>query len=124
VLAINIADTERLDPESRQKFFAGRLHDKFIDMRFDRAKDGDEAAVAFKCDLLTACIICDMIRSRDREMGDNPTRLYLKRTSWSRVPNNVVLTVMINGKCRFNPDFFPVKVDLGSLKPPTPLTRR
>lgn len=116
-LAVNLYDLDRLDPETKRKFFAGRLDTKHVDMRFDRAKDGDEAAVLLTCDLLTAATICDMLRSRDREMDDSPTRLYLKREAWSRLPSYVVLTIVKDGKVKLNPKVFPTEVNPADIVP-------
>ena len=109
-LAINLFDLhDRVPVVMRQKLLAGRLDLKrHIDMRFDRAKEADEAAVVFVCPLLEAAIICDWIRSNDRASGDYPTRLYIKRkVSWTRIPSYVILTeVGDDGKCRLNPEEF------------------
>lgn len=109
-LAVNLFDLhDRVPIVMRQKLMAGRLDlTRHIDMRFDRAKEADEAAVAFSCPLLEAAIICDWLRSNDRSVGDYPTRLYINRkVSWTRIPSYIVLTeVMDDGKCRLNPEVF------------------
>lgn len=122
-LAINVFDLDRIDPDFRRKILAERLDlTHHIDMRFDRIKEADEAAVEFTCDLLTAAIICDILRSHDREVGDFPTRLYLKRESWSRIPSRVVLTVTEHGKVKLNPKLFPTEVRPSELVPPPTTT--
>lgn len=120
-LACNVFDLDKVDPSVREKLkLSDKISRQTVDMRFDRVKESDEAAVVFNCDLLTAALICDILRSHDREMGDSPTRLYLKRKSWSRIPSYVVLTVVVNGHTELNPEVFPTAVPLVDLVPLPP----
>lgn len=107
-LALNIHDAERMDPEMRVKMLKGRVDlGRVVDMRFDRTPEAKEAAVVFTCDLLSAAIIIDLLRSHDREAGDFATRAYIKKNAWGRIPSNVVLTIK-NGdqKTSLNPEIF------------------
>lgn len=65
-------------------------------------------AVEFNCTLLVAATICDMIRSRDREYGHTPSRLYIMRdTAWSRLPMDTVFTVRQEEILLLSPEIFP-----------------
>ncbi len=120
-LAINLYDLDRIAPTLRTKLFSGRLDlSKPLSTAWDRTNIKEEVAVLFTCDLLTAAIICDTVRSHDRKAGDFPTRLYLKRKSWARIPSGVVLTALTEeNKCVLNPKVF--SLEMGKLGQ-TPLT--
>lgn len=106
-LAVSLADLDRIDPSIRGSLLAGKLDlTKAIRVGQDRMED--VPAVVFSCDLLTAATVCDILRSHDRKVGDPPTGIYInKATSWSRVINSTVLTVLVDGKARLNPAVFP-----------------
>jgi len=114
-LAINLDDLDRIPPELRSKMLANR-----IDLR-EAIRFGDEVGVAFCCDLLPAAVICDKVRSDDSSVGDYPTRLYLKRSGWTKVHPTAVLTVIVSGRVALNPEIFGGdKVSLGA---PPPMKR-
>lgn len=105
-LAIALPDLDRVSSEMRAKLLAGRLDLTQI-IRVGQDRMEDVPAVVMTCDLLTAATICDILRSNDRQVGDPPTGLYLlKSTSWSRITNNTVLTVIVDGKVALNPVVF------------------
>lgn len=104
-LAINLYDLDRLLPFVRETLLGGKLDLKGGAIWVDRSRP-DETAVAFACSLETAGAICDVIRSHDREAGDYPTRVYVFRRSWTKLPTDAVLTVMADGKCLTNPAVF------------------
>lgn len=117
-LAVNIYDLDRVNPTLRASLVAPRLDlTKPVDMSWDRKSD-DETAVAFSCDLLSAAIICDTLRSHDRAAGDSPTRIYLFKKSWTRVASHVVLTEMVDRVCQLSPDVFVVEVKAAPVAAP------
>lgn len=117
-LAINVFCLDRIDPVIRANLLKDKLDlTKPIRTDWDRKDAKDEVALVFKCDLLTAATVCDVIRAEDKKAGDFPTRLYLLRKEWSRIPSYVVLTVMKNDKVVLNPKIFPTVVQLAPLKP-------
>lgn len=90
-IAISLEDTsDRMTDEMRQRLLAGRLElQKWIRL------GNMEAAAQFTCDLLTAATVCDIVRSHDREVGDEPTRVYVRRgTAWNRLAAAAVLTTV------------------------------
>lgn len=109
-LAVNLSDLERLSQEI------------WIELRLRALLDPDkrnlvtfqeerEAAVRFKCDLLTAACICDTLREHDRRCKDYPTRVYIQRVSaWERIPGDALLTLMVDRQPRLNPKLFKVRV--------------
>lgn len=116
-LAVALTDLDRVPPEVRTHLLAGRL-DLSQAIRVGQDRMEDVPAVVFSCDLLTAAIVCDMLRSNDRKVGDAPTGLYInKNQSWSRITNNTVLTVVINGKAKLNPKVFPSDAMVGTPPP-------
>ena len=114
-LAINLFDLDRLHSHLRSKI-AGMLKVAPIDVSYDR-KNSTECALEFSCDLLAAAMLCDVLRSHDREAGDSPIRLYLRKSeAWTRVPEGAVLTMKIAGRYQLNPAIFS-----GEAEPPTPV---
>jgi hypothetical protein len=104
-LGINIFDIDRIDSVMREMM---RLTEKIdrTPIRFDPSRM-DEGGVAFSCSLLDAACLCDVIRSHDRRAGDFPTRVYVFRKAWSKLPSHAVLTrVREDGKCVLNPEWF------------------
>ncbi len=109
-LALNIFDIGRIDKTMREILLLDKL-DFSAHIWVDKER-GDEAAVAFSCDLLTAACICDTIRSHDRSVKDYPTRVYLKKVvAWNKLPGAAVLTVVKNEKVQLNPEFFMVRYE-------------
>jgi hypothetical protein len=111
-IGICLFDLDRIDPGMRGLLLGGNL-----DLRRERVvrvdKDRpDETAVPFSCDLLKAASICDVVRGHDREAGDQPTRVYLKKDHWRRLPADALLTLTVDGGPALNPEWFPVEVKL------------
>lgn len=116
-LAVNLCDFERLSPAWRRDLGAAKL-DLTQPILMDEAldKEGqplrpDEVGVAFRCDLLTAALTCDILRDRDRIAGRTDpsatiTRVYLLREKWSKVPADVMLTWLVGGVVVLNSDLF------------------
>ena len=112
-LAINLYDLDRLDPTLRAKLFSWSGGKPRLDMghplrtTWDRVNGGtEEVALIFACPLLEAALICDAVRMQDRAVGDFPSRLYVKRKTWTRLPSHSVLTVMRDGRAILNPQVF------------------
>lgn len=119
-LAVNLFDLDRVDPLIRAELLGGKIDVKAGPVRIDPRRP-DLAAVGFRCDLLTAAIVCDILRSHDRELGDAPTRVYIKRAeAWEPLAGRVVLTVVVDGKCQLSPEVFPPVLELLPVAPPAP----
>lgn len=103
-LAVNLCDLDRVDSSIRGMLLSGKLNLQAL-IRMDRDRP-DETAVAFSCDLLTAATCCDVLRGHDLRAGDYPTRVYLFRQSWSKLPGSTVLTLVNDGKVFLNPEVF------------------
>jgi hypothetical protein len=99
-LAINLADLDRLEPEHKAHLLKDKLSPKLIVVDMN---DPKEVALAFKCGLLSAAMVCDIIRIQDWKAGDYPTRVYIRRdrsnpnAMWSKIPDKVPLAVKCNG---------------------------
>lgn len=120
-IAVNLADVGRIVPLLRAKLFSGKLDAESGVIRTDSARP-EEAAVAFSCGLVVAASVCDIIRAHDRKAGDPPTRCYVFRKVWSRVPSHVLLSVLSDGKTILNPALFAGSVEAGEAAPlDTPL---
>lgn len=124
-MAVCLTDLDRLDPAQRQRMLKGKLDlTKIVQVTLpDRRQP--VPCVAFTCDLLTAALVCDLLRDGDSRCDDVPTRVYvLKRESWSRVPLDTRLTVAECGKVVLNRSFFAAEVieafngPLSQLPPP------
>ncbi|SRR6266404_4623602 len=107
-LAINVFDLTRIDETIRAMLLGGKLDlDPEHAIKVDPGRM-DETAVTFVCDLLTAASASDVIRGRDREAGDHPTRVYLRRIkAWERLPVAAVLTRVCGGELFLDPGVFP-----------------
>ena len=110
-LAIRLDDVDKLPPEVRVGLLAGRLDlDKILRVgQGERAED--IPAVEFTCPLLEAALVCDMVRSYNRKVGDSPSEVYLHRgndqSRYVRVIYADTLTVVVAGKPALNPKLFP-----------------
>jgi len=112
-LAVSLFDIDRIPPTLRRNLLQGKLELSNI------IRILDKPAVVFTCDLLTAALTCDILRSNDRKLCDSPTEVFIKRSKWSRVPSNTVLTVLgPTNKARLNPDVFSVPEERVVLIPP------
>lgn len=116
-LAINLYDLDRLPPEMRIKLLKGRLDlnkENIIDYEYTTTNiNGEkekrvEKGSQFTCDLLAAALVCDIIRSYDRSVGDIETRIYLNKGDgiWTKLSKNAILVV--SGGKKLNPKYFDV----------------
>lgn len=109
-LSLNLFDLDRTDQLMRQLLLGGKL-DLTQAIWVDKSRM-DETAVAFTCDLLTAACICDTLRGHDRRAGDYPTRVYLqKAVAWNRLPNDMMLALVEDGKVVLNPRVFTIELE-------------
>jgi hypothetical protein len=103
-LAISLVDIPRVDPA----LLSGRL-DMTTLVRAGNSREGDPS-VMFSCELLLAAVICDLIRSRNRETGEPTIGIYVCRAGevWQRARDRDVFTVpgLTGGPRRLNPEFF------------------
>ena len=118
LLAVHLFDLDRVDPMIREFMLV-----KNLDARSPIRLDPDDAlqvGVPFKCDTLMAACICDTLRVHDKRIGDPPTRVYLRRRgTWSLIPDEAILTKVVNGSPRLDPMLFPDSVKLVKANPPT-----
>lgn len=117
-LALALKDMDRMLPEVRKNLLGGKLDlTSIIKAGADRVDS--VPAVAFSCDLLEAALVCDNLRSMDRKVGDDPTRIYvLKATAWTLVPERTILTCTDGEKVYLNSEVF--NVVLEPVKPTPP----
>lgn len=122
-LAVNISDLERLDGATLARMTmnngASRIDwNAKVDLRDGDARS-EEVAVEFCCPLFEAALILDAMRELDRRADERPTRVYVKRRSWSKVSGPTPLTVPDGaGGFMLNPEVFPPVVtdrQLGAL---------
>lgn len=107
-LAVNVLDLDRVDPLVRARMLLPNLAPDKVVRPFE--KEPDETGVEFCCDLLQAALVCDLLRNHDRQLGDAPTRVYLRKRVWSKVSPSTLLTTVRNGKAVLNPEVFPEEV--------------
>jgi hypothetical protein len=115
-LAISLTDVDRLPPELKRGFLAGRIDATKIIRVGAQRRTEEQPAVEFVCPLLEAATVCDMIRSHDRSVGDRPCEVFISRGTindtgrecWTRVIYATTFTVLINGKVSLNPELFTV----------------
>lgn len=116
-IAVSLRDLERVDPSVRASMLAGRVD---TEHPVEGVEDTDPtcSALAFTCDALAAGVVCDLLRSMDRESGHTPVRVYvLKRGAWRRVVQSENLTVVSpEGVVELNPVLFEKRLHGG---PPT-----
>lgn len=121
-LAVSLTDLDRVDPIIRSRLALMLDLTSTIRVGMDRMED--IPAVVFSCPLLEAATVCDVLRNHDRQVGDAPTGIYVnKAQSWSRVTNNTLLTVLVDGKVKLNPAVFPEAREVGTA-PTVKLFRR
>lgn len=107
-LAIWVPDLDRI-PEQMRAGILPHLDLAKVHRVGQGEKNEEQPAVAFKCPLLQAALICDLIRAHDSGAGERPTELYLNRGGdrWPRVTYETKLTVMgPGGKFVLNPAVF------------------
>ncbi len=110
-LGINLNDIDLIHPLMRQSLLKDGAGKPIVDPMdttwVDRSK-ADETSIPFTCDLLTAALVLDLVRSEARKANDPPIRAYIKRaTAWERLPHAAVLTVVWDGKSVLSPSIFP-----------------
>lgn len=111
-LAVNIADLTRLHPSIRQMILQGRIDPKAAPIRTDRERP-DEAAVELRGDLVTVASIVDILREHDGRAGEYPIRAYIRRgKTWTKLPGNATLTLVLNNDVVLNPEHFPNEAKL------------
>ena len=106
-LSINLFDLDRVPTALRQKMTPLLDLSKTVNVDLDRVESS--VAVVFTCDLLTAALLLDFLRSESRRFKEAAIRGYLNRggTSWSRLANHEVLTVLDGeAKAQLNPKIF------------------
>lgn len=95
-LAINLYDIQRVDPFIRSMMKLGEKLNKDPSeiIRVDENRP-DERGVVFVCDLLSAALLCDIIREHDKKSSEDPTRVYLRKGKgvWRKLASSEVLTV-------------------------------
>lgn len=108
-LAIWLSDVERLPPQMRLEMYPhldlNKIHRTGKGERIE-----ESPTLAFKCPLLQAALICDVVRSHDRKVGARPSELFVNRSGdddgWRRIVYGDMLTVVVNGRAILNPAVF------------------
>lgn len=130
-LAVNAFDLDRVPPEMIRKFFfdpdgTPRLDLKAaVEVELDRIEP--TRAFVFTCDLLTAALVVDLLKSECRRTKSDLVQGYIRRKeSWARILNNEVLTAVDpdTGKTVLSPKTFPPpgsKAGKKAEEPPAPL---
>ena len=80
----------------------------------------DEIAVELTCQLLTAALAIDILRSENRRDKIEPVRAYLFREKWAKLPSHAVLTVEHRGMIVLNSIYFPRIVGVQESTPLAP----
>lgn len=118
-LAINMWDLSHLHPTMKVGFLGGKI-DPTQPIWIDRDKP-DETILEFVCNLFSAAVACDLLRSECRRSKEASVRVYLKRAeAWSRLPSTAILTVLEGKRFVLNPEWFPRKVKLIPIAPLPP----
>ncbi len=126
-LAIPMDDLQRVNVSVRAKLVSDKLDLSKI-VRIDENRGRKVPALLFRCDLLIAAAVCDVLRANDRRAGENPTQVYVMRDrAWTRVTWNTLLTVQNEqGEIVLNPAVFGAsangepKVIKGKVEPEAP----
>lgn len=115
-VAVALEDLDRLDKQFKLNLLAGRLDLSTI---VEPAKG--VACVVFSCDIISAAIVADLIRSDDRKNARTPSAIYMERnTVWSAMKPDDVWTVVVNDLIHLNPLIFPAPSDILQLGFKTP----
>lgn len=124
-LAVAIADIDRMPADVRKKLLKDKLDLENVIRHAGQLRQEEVPSVMFTCSLLTAAKICDIMRSNDRAVKDEPTRVYLKKElTWARVPLDKSLTITIGHDVMLNPAVFAPDAPPTALKvPPTKFLR-
>lgn len=104
-LGVNLFDLDRIVPAVKANLINGNLDLDAGAVQVVK-ESPSEVCVGFSCDALTAACIIDTLRAHDRNVGDSPTRAYVLRKAWSRIPGNVPCAVVEDGQCKLNPALF------------------
>lgn len=120
-LAVNLFDLDRIEETVRASMFADKL--VLTDTVWVDRNRVDEIAVVFKCSILKAACLLDVVRGRDRRAGDHPTRAYIRRRRvWDKIPADALLTLVEDGQTVLNPAVF--KIEAKPLDLPSSLPQR
>lgn len=110
-LAVNLLDLDRIEETVRFTMFADKL--VLTDTVWVDKNRVDEVAVVFKCPILQAACVLDIVRGRDRKAGMYPTRAYIRRGRlWVKLPGETLLTLIEDEKVVLNPSVFRVEARL------------
>ncbi len=114
-LAIAVACAEAAVARGDGMLVAGRLDLSTVLRVGQGEKIDDVAAVPFRCPLLEAAIVCDVLRSNARRLGHPPPELYISRDGgrWVRITYSTVLTIVSAGKTKLHPKVFPTEAVMG-----------
>lgn len=115
LLAVNLFDSDRIEPLTRQILLGGRVDaDQAVLIQRGRSRD---VALAFTCDLLTAACMVQAMRNMDVKAGRQPTRAYRLAVppgdsgddppTWVAVPAEEPLILTRTNRCVLNPSVFP-----------------
>lgn len=107
-LAINLADlTDKVNEKLRRDV----INLINVDEPFYTVPgEIEDVAVGFNCSLLGSASVIDAVRSHDRKVKDRPTRAYIFRESWTKLPSDAVLSIIVANKPCLNPIIFPRSV--------------
>lgn len=119
-LAINLFDLDKLPTELQARLLGGKLEKTTVPVDLDRTQTS--IAVPFKCDLVTAALAIDIIRSECRRSKEAPIRAYINRggEAWSRLAERDVLSVKGESGWILNEEIFVDKSPV-EIAPPIPL---
>lgn len=89
-LAVNFLDLDRIHPELQMRLQLSKRLDAGNPLKVEQGKS---IALRFTCPLLTAAMICDIMRKQCKKAGEPAIRVYLKRSdAWVKLAESAVLT--------------------------------
>ena len=117
-LALSLFDLDHLDPAYVGMVLQGKVSGGGV-ARPD-PDDPKQAAAVLNCELLTACIAADLLRSElRRECGEaKALRCWIKRDGWVRLPNFRPLSLTVEGEVALNPALFEPELPVKPAVPP------
>jgi hypothetical protein len=94
VIAINLADLSRFPQPITQALIGPHVERLSLINAEPTKLDG--SAIPLACDDLTACCIIDVLRRKDRQLGQYDTRAYRRgpRGGWDKLTGTTPLTVL------------------------------
>lgn len=126
-LAVNLTDLDRLPAAARAALLGGKLDPKAENLARVAGKP-EEVGVVFTCPLLKAACVCDVLRASDRNLGDNPIRVYVQAqpgAPWYRLPKDAILVyTKSDNSLVLNPELFPESGKLAELPYQPPKAER